>query len=309
MKGVAPEVSVLIVHWNTPRDLEACLDALPTAAGSVGYEAIVIDNASATPLPNPAIERAGATVLRNRVNRGFAAAANRGARAASGERLLFLNPDARMRPGSLETLVRAAAARPSVAAVAADARDASGRRRFPGFRFLSAYNHALESAGFEGRRRWLPGSALGDRGPLAALPLERVDWARASTLLVDRRAFAAVGGFDEGFFLFEEDEDLCWRLKRRGYATAVCPAAVADDPGGVSTALAGPWAASALAFGQRRFLKRRLGSWAARVHRLLTGAVAVAKLWRRGRPGGLHGGAEIGLRARAPLTDAVSLRQ
>ena len=103
---MTPEITVCIVHWNTPDDLRTCLDALLSSTSAANLELVVIDNAS---LPDAidAVQRdyPNITVVKNTINVGYAAGCNQAARIATGEMLLFLNPDARVEPAAIATLV------------------------------------------------------------------------------------------------------------------------------------------------------------------------------------------------------------
>ena len=105
-KWAAPDVSIVVVHYETPRELRECLASVGAASSGVSSEIFVVDNASAgfvaehvtTTLP-------GAMVLRNRENHGFAVAANQALRHANGRYLLLVNPDTVMAPDTLRRMV------------------------------------------------------------------------------------------------------------------------------------------------------------------------------------------------------------
>ena len=262
-----PRVSVVIVHWNTPRALAATLASIAPGAGGVPCETIVVDNASHAEPPR-AVDLCGARLVRNSSNRGFAAAANQGARLARGDLLLFLNSDARLHPGALRALVACVDGDPSIAAVAPVIVDRAGRRRSPAMRFLGPASHALGLLGIRHHRY-----------PTADTPggMQRADWVTGAVMLVRRSVFAAIGGFDEGFFFYEEDEDLCWRLRRRGHQVAVVGWAEAEHRGGESVARAASWPREQLYRGHVRFVRRRGGAGAAVLCRLCLTVVLLAK--------------------------------
>ncbi|MGP3953659.1 glycosyltransferase [Streptomyces sp. 7N604] len=112
-----PEVSVLVVSWNTLAETRRCLDAL-ASAGGVDYEVIVVDNGSVDGSAEMLAARADVALVRNPDNRGFAAAVNQAYAHASGELILLLNSDVRLRPATLATLVRFLRDRPEAAGVA-----------------------------------------------------------------------------------------------------------------------------------------------------------------------------------------------
>jgi GT2 family glycosyltransferase len=204
--------------------------------------------------------------LYNAANRGFAAACNQAAHGASGRYLLFLNSDVTVAARSIETLVAALERDAGLAGVAPLEHDAGGRVTSPARRWLDPVVQGVALLGCTRARGPIPGGPVG---------VESVRGVTAAALLVRGRAFRLVGGFDEGFFFYEEDEDLGWRLARRGYRVAVCADALVLHSGGLSAGAAGAWPGLALYAGQARFLARRYGAPGAWVYRIST-SIAVA---------------------------------
>jgi GT2 family glycosyltransferase len=196
---VSVALAVIIVSYNSAAVLPGCLDAIPA-----GIPVVVVDNASADSSAALA-EARGATVLRQNLNLGFGTACNRGAAAAPGADLLFLNPDARPEAGALDRLAATLAAFPDAGAVGPLLHGDDGR---PGLR---------------------DGSPLHDRptGPRLPLPEGPCCWPllTGAALLVRRAAFDALGGFDEAIFLYHEDDDLSLRLRQAGWSLLVEPRA------------------------------------------------------------------------------------
>jgi GT2 family glycosyltransferase len=273
--GRRPDVSVVVVHWNTPQLLRACILSMRDGLRDVESEVIVVDNGSDKDLRPPLWPAPGLQVIHLEENRGFAAAANRGAMRARGRLVLFVNSDVELTPHSAARLTRALDGDSRLAAVAAAARDRQGNDRDPAMRFLTPLNQAAGLLGLGGRAAR---AERADASGATARSVRTVPWARASTMLVRRDAFVAVGGFDEGFFFYEEDEDLCWRLRRRGYRIGVVDAVRVRDVGGASTALAGDWPALELYRGQLRFVRRRFGRSGALLYRMTVSVALAAKL-------------------------------
>ncbi|HET7291831.1 MAG TPA: glycosyltransferase family 2 protein [Vicinamibacteria bacterium] len=220
---MTPEVSAVVVAYRTAGLLPRCLDALDAAAGGLALERIVVDNASGDGTAALVGARAGVRLVSNDTNRGFAAAANQGARVASGRFVLFLNPDARPAPGSLEALVAALRATP-------EAGLASPRLVWPdGTPQPSAWlAPSLATLAFEALRLWnlRPRSRLDHlesiQGPPFAVPC-----VCGACLLARPACFDALGGFDERFFLYHEDWDLCLRARVAGWSCLLVPEASA----------------------------------------------------------------------------------
>jgi N-acetylglucosaminyl-diphospho-decaprenol L-rhamnosyltransferase len=216
-------VAVVIVSFNTREELRRCLRSLVDQA-TLPLQVIVVDNASGDQSPET-VRRDFATVLllENDENLGFARAANRGLREARAPYVLFLNSDAEVRPGALETLVALLDARPEVGVVGPRTRGTDGTIQVSSGPALTPLS--------EWRQRRLVRGVRG-RVPAALARAERIHaeeheppWVSAACLLARREALLAVGGFDEAFFLYEEDVDLCVRVRRAGWRILFTPRA------------------------------------------------------------------------------------
>jgi N-acetylglucosaminyl-diphospho-decaprenol L-rhamnosyltransferase len=149
--------------------------------------------------------------------------------------LLVCNPDVEVSPGSIATLTAVLDGRTDCGVVGPLIRDAGGRRypsarRFPSM--IDAAGHALLGL-FAPDNRFTRSYHLADL-PRSSGPQE-VDWLSGACLLLRRCAFDEVGGFDESYFMYAEDVDLCWRLAGAGWKAAYVPAAEVTHLQGVST--------------------------------------------------------------------------
>jgi GT2 family glycosyltransferase len=225
-------VSVIVLNFNDRAHLGPCLDALADHAGEIPHETIVVDNAS-TDDSVAVVEatRTGFTLLRNAANVGYARAMNRGAAASRGEVLAFLNPDVLLRPGTLETLLAEFERHPETGAAGPALRPPGGgyqvsfggRRTFGRELLQKLVLNARQARALRKRRR-----------------RRRVCWVSGAFLLVRRSAFEAAQGFDEEFFLYFEDIDLCYRLREADWDVVYLPAAEAEHEGAATTS-AQPW--------------------------------------------------------------------
>lgn len=227
---MTPDVSAVVVAYRAAGLLPQCLDALDAAAGGLALERIVVDNASGDATAAVVGARPPVRLLANDANRGFAAAANQGAREAHGRLLLFLNPDARPAPASVAALVSAL--------------EGAERAGLAGARLLwpdgtpqpSAWPApSLATLVFEAlllRNLW-PRSRL-DHIEAPADPPFAVPCLSGACLLARRSCFDALAGFDEGFFLYHEDWDLCLRARDAGWSCLLVPAASAVHDRGAS---------------------------------------------------------------------------
>ena len=214
----APAVSAICVSYNCADLLRVTLASLVGQDVPGGMEIIVVDNASPDDSAAAAAEFPAVTVIPLGENVGFGAANNVGARRAGGELLLFANPDVDVPAGVVSALVDFMSKNGEAAAAGPTIVDREGRlqkfcaRKFPrliNMLFLVSGVEESRWAGSPLAHRFYP-PAFYERGPARAEVLA------GAFMLVRRRAFEALGGFDEGYFLYGEDVDLCRRLRREG---------------------------------------------------------------------------------------------
>jgi len=207
-------VSAIVVNWNGARDLEACLPSLLDQSYR-RMEIIIVDNGS-TDDSASVVERFGVRWLPLERNLGLAPALNRGARAAAGDLLLFLNNDMRFEREFVTSLVSEMVERDDVLAADAIQYDWNG-------------DHQVHLA--TSLRRRAEGAISHELTPGLHMVQQPCDepapafMASAANLLARRSLFEALGGFDERLFFGYEDVDLCWRGWLRGWSTVFVPAA------------------------------------------------------------------------------------
>ena len=218
-----PTVSAIVVSYNTRDDVLRCLSTLERHA-DLPFETLVVDNASV----DGSVDAVRATwpavrIIANPRNVGFAAACNQGVLASRAPYALLLNSDAEVRPGAVPALVALLDARPDVAVAGPRTLDEDGTVQV-------SFGPDLTLAGEWRQRRLLRGVRARHRGPLrhaeeASRREAEPAWVSGSCMLARRAALETVGLFDEGFFLYEEDADLCLRLRRAGWRVVFTPAA------------------------------------------------------------------------------------
>jgi GT2 family glycosyltransferase len=211
---VRPTLTVLIVAWNSRKELARTLPALGPELGE-GDELIVVDNDSSDGTAEAVSALApAARIVRPGRNLGFAAGCNEGAAQAGGDLLVVLNPDAAPRPGFGEAIRRPWVEGRGWGAWQALVADGDG----------TAINSAGNPVHFTGIV-W----AGGHGRPLADAPAAgEVTALSGACLAIPRRAWVELGGFPERFFLYHEDVDLSLRLRLAGGALGIEPAAVVD---------------------------------------------------------------------------------
>jgi len=223
------EVDVVVVSYESREELRGCVEHLSRSAR---LSVIVVDNAS----QDEGLESVGdlpVTTVPLQRNGGFAHGCNEGWRRGNAPFVLFLNPDARTTLDSIERLAKAVrtfdagAAAPRVVNV--DGQLDFSLRRFP--RLRSTYAQALFL-----HRVW-PSAAWADqliRTPDAYATAHPVDWVSGVCILIRRDVLEEIGGWDEGFFMYREDTDICKRIHQAGYDIHYEPNAVVEHRGGAS---------------------------------------------------------------------------
>ena len=221
----ARSISAVVVDYRAGEALAHCVDSL--RANGV-TEVIVVDNAE---LPESARNLAdeAATVVATGVNLGYGRGVNRGVALATGEYLIVSNPDILVHDGAVAVLVDHLATHPDVGVVAPRIERPDGsvypsQRVFPNVWLAGA--HALLAP------IWPDNPAT--HRYRAARADGTVEWVSGAFFVMRRADFEAVGGFDERFFMFAEDMDLCWRVRERGLNVAAVNEAVVTHAEGLS---------------------------------------------------------------------------
>ncbi|MCJ7827272.1 MAG: glycosyltransferase family 2 protein [Demequinaceae bacterium] len=222
-------VDVVVVTYNPGDTLQRFLDSVDSA-GEVA-SVTVVDSASPEQTARDVAAKWGLTFLPMPSNRGYGAAANAGAALGSAPWIAICNADIMLSRGALGTLVRAGEEGEDVGAVGPLIRDLDGTL-YPSARPLPSLGMGMGHSIFG--RMWPsnPWTRKYRKGMDPTAGPEDVGWLSGSCLVVRRRAFEEVGGFDEGYFMFMEDVDLGRRLGRAGYRCRWIPEATVGHVGG-----------------------------------------------------------------------------
>ncbi len=216
-------LAVVIVSYNSAAWLPPCLSSVWAHAGDVELDVVVVDNESTDGSPE-LVERLFPQVrVLRRPNRGFAAGNNAGLAVVDAPHVLFLNPDTEVLEGSFEELLAALDTLPEVAMIGCRQVDAEGLLQPTIRRFPSAARYLFEALGSE--RLGLRADWAGERVTrVSAYARDSVcDWVSGSFLLGRTDLVRAAGGFDDRYFLYSEEPDLCLRLLRGGGLTRYLP--------------------------------------------------------------------------------------
>jgi len=267
----AIDVSIVIVSWNVRQLLRDCLISLRDAAGDVRYETIVIDNDSRDgsadmvrrDFPWVRLIEAGA-------NLGFGRANNVAAAASEGRWVLLLNPDTVVLDRAIEKLLKFADERPQAGAVGGKTlkADLTLERSCcwgsPGLWPLLCKSVGLHLM-FKGSR--LLNSEAMDWWPRNSV--REVQVITGCFLMLRRQVFQDTGGFDGAFFMYAEEVDLCWRIRKSGWKLMFCPDAQIIHLVGASAAKAKPNRVFQINLGLLKLFRKHYGSAYARMANLL----------------------------------------
>jgi N-acetylglucosaminyl-diphospho-decaprenol L-rhamnosyltransferase len=295
LEPTVSDLSIVVVAYGALDYLERCLGGIHGAAAEI----IVVDNASGE-LSSVPLRPSWPSVrfIESGGNRGFGSAANLGLRASSSELVLLLNGDAWPAEGGLEALLASARDHPLGAIfgprlVAPEGAPQRSVFAIPeGALSLGLWAAAPHTvSGMYGMVQRLREHAWRGRPPDAgAVEISRQDeYVQGAVLLLRRAALEAIDGFDESFFMFSEEADVCRRVRRAGWTVYHVPAATFVHVGGASTALEPHRMYRALLVSHLRLLEKESGTAAAeRARRMLVAALTVRSLVprRRGRSRG-----------------------
>jgi N-acetylglucosaminyl-diphospho-decaprenol L-rhamnosyltransferase len=224
---MAPDLDIVIVTYNSAQVIGDLLDGIPAAAAGLTCEIVVVDNGSTDDTPKLLAARDDCQVIYSH-NTGYAGGINRGVRAGmSAEAILILNPDVRLMAGSLPPLMTALREQ-CAGIIVPQVRSPSGTLE----RSLRREPSPLRALGMN----WtgLPLFSEYLRNTSEYEVPRTVDWALGAVMLMSRKCYDAVGGWDESFFLYSEETDLCLRAREAGFLTRYEPRSVVVHSGGGS---------------------------------------------------------------------------
>jgi GT2 family glycosyltransferase len=223
----SPLISVIIVNYKVPEFASQALQSLREAHLREQSEIIVVDNASQDGSRERVVgDDPAVKWIELKSNIGFGKACNVGVQNASGKYLLFLNPDTVVADNTLEACVDFMEDNANVGIVGPKILDPNGRLQASCRRSFPTPGNAL--CHFLGLSRLFPRSPLFGRYNLTYLDADRaaeVDAVSGSFMFIRGSVFRTVGGFDESFFMYGEDLDLCARVRESGYKVWYLPTA------------------------------------------------------------------------------------
>lgn len=292
-----PDVSVVIVNWNTHDLLRGCLASVATET-RVSHEVIVIDNASRDgSAAMVAAEFPTVVLIANTQNRGFAAANNQGLAVAKGRHVLLLNPDTVILDDAIGRMLAWLARHPGIGCAGCQVLEAPGVIQQTSFRDPTPLNLALVETGLHRLARWLPVFGRPWYRGWDRRSQRDVDVVSGMFMLVPRPVLEAVGPLDEAFFVYAEEADWCRRIRKAGWRCVFTPVAriIHLDGGGKSTVQIRPRMHVQMQKSHLIYVRKHGGAAA---HAAMRGLFALSALLRAGLFGTLQ------VVRRGPVTQA-----
>ncbi len=240
-RGAPPtELSIIIVSWNVREYLRRCLDSIKKKATGFAYEVLVIDNGSSDGTADMLrSEYPQVRLISNQLNFGYAAAQNQGLRLATGQKILFLNPDAEVHDQALQVLSSYLDQEPTVGAVGALLLQGNGQPQLSYGKFPTVFTllyryFTVHAAPSDQRYMELLGQLIPQIQDvyklLASVPAqfdhpEEVDYVAGAALMTTRAVIDRIGLFDEQFFAYFEETDWCLRCRQQNFKVVYHPGA------------------------------------------------------------------------------------
>jgi len=217
---------IILVNYNSTDLLVKCLDSLANQEIAADYRAVVVDNDS----QDGGVERLhkdypGVTVISNTTNDGYAKAVNRAISEFNSEYILLLNPDIEVKPGSIDIMLNFMNKTPDAAIVGGKLLNPDGTLQYS-CRTFYTLPVILWRRTFLGKL--FPKSTILSRHLMSDWDhnsVREVDWMLGACLMIKRSALRDVGLMDERFFLYFEDVDWCYRMKKGGWKVYYLPEA------------------------------------------------------------------------------------
>ncbi len=216
------EISIIYIYYNTPTEIKNSLASIKNAIGNITYEIIIIDNHSSEFLKN---NNKNIRIIRNKSNKGFGRAINQAGKLAKGNFLLLINPDTLFHKNSIFYLYQKIKNDENIGAIGPMqvSLDNSMLPSINGYPTIlksifsfSILNILFKNNSFS-RAYWLPG-VQGTKQLVVPV-------IGGACMLIPKKIFNQVNGFDEKFFMYFEESDLCKRINQLGYKIIYYPKA------------------------------------------------------------------------------------
>lgn len=241
-KNIKMDLSIIIVSFNTRNILVSCIKSILKYTKDINFEIIVVDNDSKDG-SGQAAEDLGAVLIKNDKNLGFATANNQGFKISKGKYVIFLNSDTEIHDNVLGEMVNWMNLNPEAGVATCALTNKDGSLQATG-----GYAPTLPRVFSWMTIQDLPfidniikpfhpyhSKSLFFRGDSFYKSKKELDWVTGAFLLTRRNILDDVGGWDENFFMYVEEVDLCYRIKKLGYRIWYLPKWNITHLGGASS--------------------------------------------------------------------------
>ncbi len=263
------ELSIIIVNWNSKEYLRRCITSILAGTRGIEFEIIVIDSASFDGC-GEMLQREFPQVqfIQSRENYGFSKSNNLAFQAASGESVLFLNPDTEIVGPAINVLHSALKSLPNAGAVGGKLLNTDGTVQTSCIQAFPTILNQLFSA--EPLRRMFPRSRLWGMSPLfeTSTQPQVVEAISGACMMLPRKLLQNIGVFSEDYFMYAEDIDLAYKISQAGYKCYYVPnATVVHHGGGSSKAASSNFSSLMVRKSAWRFFRKTRGRYVGLVYR------------------------------------------
>lgn len=207
-----PYIDIIIVNWNSGILLSKCINSILNSNREVNYKIIIVDNNSTDNSLNDIVKNDRIYIIRNTINLGFAVACNQGAKYGNSEYLLFLNPDTEVRYNTLALSLKFMTENAFISVLGCKQVDESGSTLRTCSRFITLSNYINKLTGLSKlSAKMFPDFHMTDWEHNMSMPVNHV---MGSYYFIKREKFIALDLFDEDYFVYLEDLDFSYRVKK-----------------------------------------------------------------------------------------------
>jgi O-antigen biosynthesis protein len=220
------KISLIIVSWNVSNLLKECLDSIIKYTKNIEYEIIVVDNASVDATDEMIKKYSNIRYIKNNSNLGFGKACNQGLNVAKGEYVVFLNPDIKLKHNLFYKLANKMDEDKTIGFIGPKILNSDGtfqkacRRSIPNPK--TAFFKLIGFSKLFPKHKKFSKYNLGDLSIDSEMEVEAIS---GSCLFARKDILDKINGFDEDFFMYGEDLDLCYRISKQGYKGYYLPLA------------------------------------------------------------------------------------
>lgn len=279
MNVPAPTLSIIIVNWRSKDFVRDCLFSIRETCAGLSLEIVVVDGASFDGCAEMlASEFPEVQFVQSHENIGFGQCNNLGFSHTSGDFILLLNPDTELQPAALQLLLSEIQSRPGAALVAPKLLNSDGSLQTSCVQALpTPLNQALDSEFlrkiFPNSKLWGVGEAFASTEPVV------VQAVSGACMLIRREIYDQLGGFSPEYFMYGEDMDLCYRIRRMDLDIVHVPAAIVMHHGsGSSTKQVNHFSTVLIRSTQYTYMRSNHGQMSASLYRILQMGVAMIRL-------------------------------